>query len=173
MSITGLTASASILIAGASPQETAQDHDGWIQQASGACEAGDFWALFDAFARSSQVRRLYSAPRIEQRTRGTPSLPLATQPEGPDDFAIGMVDYTYADAGSIRRWEAGETETFVRLKIEPRRLKDGAMRVDYQPGEFLDDEEGDGATFIRATGEPAAYVFSPFGRCWRLTQHLR
>ena len=84
-----------------------------------------------------------------------------------------MVDYTYADAGSIRRWEAGETETFVRLKIEPRRLKDGAMRVDYQPGEFLDDEEGDGATFIRATGEPAAYVFSPFGRCWRLTQHLR
>lgn len=173
MSITALTAAASILMAGAPPQDTAQNHDGWIHQASGACDSGDFWALFEAFTRSSEVRRLYSAPRIEQLTRGTPSLPLATLPEGPDDFAIGMVDYTYADAASIRRWEAGQTEAFVRLKVEFRRLKNGAMRVDYQSGEFLDDEEGDGATFVQATGEPAAYVFSPFRRCWRLTQHLR
>lgn len=178
MSISILVAAASVLLANpaasyVSAPSVVQKSDSWVEQARSACRNGDFSTLFEAFVHSSQVRHLYSAPRIEQLTRGTPGVPLSSRPEGPDDFQIGAVDYTYGDAASIRRWEADETQPFVRLNVEIHELSDGSVRVDFQPGEFIDDEEGDGATFVRATGEPAAYVFAKVNQCWRLTQHLR
>lgn len=166
-------ATAALLGAPALPNpQTVLPSDSWLTQADSACEARDFQGLFEAFIYSPEVRRKYSAPVLEQRTLDGRSVRNGPA-ETPDDFTIAGVDFNYGDAASIRRWEAGEAEWFVRLNVERLPQPDGSVRVEYQPGEFVEHDEGDGSDFVRATGPLAAYVFTPSERCWRLTQHLR
>jgi len=150
------------------------DPASWENQADQACRFGDFDLLFEAFVFSPEVRRRYSAPTIEQRRFAAPHTPLKGRAEQILDFAIGRVDYTYADPASIRRWEAGQAETFSTLEVQRRLQADGSMRVDYQPAVFrLEDEESEAMVLVRKTGAPAAYIFEPVDGCWRLKQHLR
>lgn len=151
----------------------AASHGSWLKQAAGACESRDFNSLFESFVRSAEVRRRYSAPQIELRTLADPRAPGTARPLSPDAFEIALIDYSYADAASVRRWEIDPARSFTLLSVEQKHLADGAVRIDYRPGLFRDDGEGDGRTLVRPTGAPAAYVFSRFGGCWRLTQHLR
>lgn len=163
------------LIAGAAfaaPQEV--DPASWEHQAAQACRSGDFDLLFEAFVYSPEVRRRYSAPILEQRRFSAPHAILEGRSERAQDFAIGRVDYTYADPASIRRWESGQASTFTTLEVTRRLQSDGAMRVDYQPAIFRpEDGESEAVVLVRKTGRPAAYVFEPADGCWRLKQHLR
>ncbi len=147
--------------------------DGWMEQATNACAAREFDSWFDAFVRSDAVRRRYSAPQIEQRSYASPHTLAAGRTERAEDFEISLVDYTYADRLSVERWQANPSNPFQPLDIDRQQRADGSVRVQYQPGIFRDDGEGDSLTLLRKTGRPAAYIFAPANGCWHLTQHLR
>lgn len=166
-----LTVSAAFMTADLAPHQEVED-DSWTQQAAAACQHGTFSDFFEAFVYSPVVRRQYSRPILEQLTlQGRPSNRASHQAS--EAFAISGVDYNFGETRSVERWQAGEIEQFTRLKVDQHTLADGSVRVDYQPGEFVEDEEGDGSEFVRATGPAAAYIFQKTSRCWRLTQQLR
>jgi hypothetical protein len=109
---------------------------------------------------------------MEERSFAAPSRPGTARPANPEAFEITTVDYTYADRASVLRWEKDKTP-FTELTISISDLPGGASRIEYRPGLFKDDGEGDGRTLIRHTGKPRAYVFNRVGDCWRLTQWLK
>lgn len=166
-----LTVSAALMAANPAPGQEV-DSESWTKQAAAACMHGTFSDFFEAFVYSPVVRRQYSSPILEQLTlQGRPS--HRTSHQASEAFAISGVDYNFGETRSVARWQAGEIERFTRLKVDHHTLADGSVRVDYQPGEFVEDEEGDGSEFVRATGPAAAYIFQKTSRCWRLTQQLR
>lgn len=139
---------------------------------AGACPGGDFQGFLTEFAASRDVRRRYTAPTVEERSFAAPSRPGIARRADPDRFDIAMFEYVYADEPSVRRWEKDRTP-IVELSLDWRQLPGGGWRVEYQPGIFRDDGEGDGRTLIRKTGKPRAYFFAPAGRCWKLVRQLR
>lgn len=140
--------------------------------AAGACRSGDFGEFLTRFIWSRDVRRRYTGPTVEERSFAAPSRPGIVRRADPDRFDITMVDYTYADAPSVQRWEKDGTP-FVSLWLDVRKRPGGGWRVQYQPAILHDDGEGDGKTLIGKTGKPRAYLFAPAGRCWKLVRQLR
>lgn len=143
-----------------------------LASAAGACRSGDFDSFLTEFIWSRDVRQRYTSPTIEERSFAAPLRPGIVRRADPDRFDIAKIDYSYADELSVRRWERDGTP-FVELSLDLRKLPGGGWHVQYQPGIFHDDGEGDGKTLIRKTGKPRAYIFAPVSGCWKLVRHLR
>ncbi len=143
-----------------------------LASAAGACRSGDFDSFLTEFIWSRDVRQRYTSPTIEERSFAAPSRPGIVRRADPDRFDIAKIDYSYADELSVRRWERDGTP-FVELSLDLRKLPGGGWHVQYQPGIFHDDGEGDGKTLIRKTGKPRAYIFAPVSGCWKLVRQLR
>jgi hypothetical protein len=142
------------------------------KNAPAACPSSEFDGFFEEFIRSSDVRRRYTGPTIEERSITAPERLGIVRPATPKHFDITFVDYTWADAASVQRWEKDSTP-FTKLSLDMKKLPNGNWRVKYQPAIFRDDGEGDSETLIRKIGKPRAYVFAPVGGCWKLVQWLK
>ncbi|MEN3748443.1 hypothetical protein TPR58_14805 [Sphingomonas sp. HF-S3] len=154
------------------PAQGAVTSDAHPANAQATCPGGDFESFLQAFISSADVRRKYTPATLEERSFAAPSRPGAARPVNPEAFEITMVDYSWADRASVVRWEKDQTP-FTELTISISDLPGGAGRIEYRPGLFKDEGEGDGRTLIRHTGKPRAYVFNRVGDCWRLAQWLK
>ena len=166
-----------VAVATASGAATERDSDvviprDYLRTAAAACRANDFDTFFNDFMWSADVRRRYTGATVEERSIAAPTRPGTVRPATPDRFDIELIDYTYADAASVQRWEKDKTP-FTELWLTRTKLPDGRRRVEYQPAILHDDGEGDGKTLIRKIGKPRAYVFAPVGGCWKLVQWLK
>lgn len=134
-----------------------------------------FQEFFEAFVRSPAVRRKYSASTIELRGVSQPGTALRTVPanEYIQSFDIGRVDWYYADAASVARWERNSADDYILLDVGFQEQPNGGFKVTYQKGVFADEGEGDSKALIRRYGPRAAYIFAPIGDCWQLIQHLK
>jgi hypothetical protein len=137
-----------------------------------ACPGSDFETFFEEFIRSNDVRRRHTGSTIEEGSIAEPKGPGKLHPAAPERFDVTLVDYTYADAASVQRWEKDRTP-FTELSLEMKELPSGSWRIEYQPAIFQDDGLGDSKTLIRKTGKARAYVFAPTGGCWKLVQWLK
>lgn len=140
--------------------------------AQGSCPGRDFDSFVQEFIASADVRKKYTPATIEERSFAAPSRTGTARPTNPEAFEITTVDYAWADRASVERWEKDQTP-FTEFSIDISELPGGAGRIEYRPGLFKDDGEGDGRTLIRHTGKPRAYVFNRVGDCWRLAQWLK
>jgi hypothetical protein len=142
-------------------------------EAAAVCPGSTFDVFFTKFIWSRDVRREHTGPTIEERSFASPSRPGIVRRADPDWFDIALINDTYADELSARRWQKSGTTPYVPLWLDVRKLPGGGWRVEYQPAMFHDDGKGGAKTLIRKTGKPRAYIFAPSGRCWKLVRQLR
>ncbi|MGO4728035.1 MULTISPECIES: hypothetical protein [unclassified Inquilinus] len=137
--------------------------------AAEACKAKDFTGFFGHFAQNPAVFAAHVGPKVEIRRLAAPHQLVATV-AGQDyrDFKIAMIDYSWVDADSAARVEAGKGESFEDLELTFSDLGKDSWRVGYTKAEFQGEHE-----LVRTYGQPGAYVFAFRDGCWRLTQDLR
>lgn len=146
-----------------------------LQLARDACRAKDFSLMFGYFAQNGGVRAAFTAPEIQIRSLARPGQVQRTV-KGAEyrDFKIAMIDYSFFDAESAERFDAGQSEALEPLKLDITEEPGGAYRVAYVKAEYRppgeDEEVGE---LIRTYGQPGAYLFEPRDGCWQLTQDLR
>ena len=100
----------------------------WEKQAETACNTYDFKGFFEAFLRSDKVRTKYSARQIDRVRDGT-SVPVAGSAY--NDFPLGMLDYSWVTAESVRRNEAGLPPPYEYVELEINIAGDRRARVDW------------------------------------------
>lgn len=139
-----------------------------------ACAQQDFHTFLQYYIGSAAVRQRYTAAQVEQRSFAQPQKAgRAIAAADMSLFRVGQLDWNYADAASLKQWEANPDQRYQLLDVTFTELPGGGRKVVYQPGVFHDDGEGDSMTLVRRTGKPAAYVFGWQNGCWQLTQDLR
>lgn len=146
-----------------------------LQLAKDACKTQEFSLMFGYFAQNEGVRAALTAPEVQIRSLARPGQVQRTV-KGAEyrDFKIAMIDYSFFDAESADRFDAGQSEALESLKLDITERPGGAYRVAYVKAEYgppgEDEEYGD---LIRTYGPPGAYLFEPRDGCWHLTQDFR
>lgn len=146
-----------------------------LQMAKDACRAKDFSQMFGYFAQNDGVRAALTAPEVQIRSLARPGQVQRTV-RGAEyrDFKIAMIDYSFFDAESADRFDAGQSEALEPLELDITEQPGGAYRVAYVKAEYgppgEDEEIGE---LIRTYGQPGAYLFEPRDGCWHLTQDFR
>jgi hypothetical protein len=146
-----------------------------LQLAKDACRAKDFSQMFGYFAQNDGVRAALTAPEVQIRSLTRPGQ-LQRTVRGAEyrDFKIAMIDYSFFDAESADRFDAGQSEALEALKLDITEEPGGAYRVAYVKAEYgppgEDEEYGE---LIRTYGQPGAYLFERREDCWQLTQDFR
>jgi len=142
----------------------------WEKQAQTACNTYDFKGVFEAFLRSDKVRTKYSARQIDRVRDGT-SVPVAGSAY--NDFPLGMLDYSWVTAESVRRNEAGLPPPYEYVELEINIAGDRRARVDWVRMGYKNgspDEGGEGDDRTGAYGKPGYLLFYPTDACWELVQ---
>jgi hypothetical protein len=146
-----------------------------LQLAKDACKTQDFSLMFGYFAQNQGVRAALTAPEVQIRSLTRPGQVQRTV-KGAEyrDFKIAMIDYSFFDAESAERFDAGQSEALESLKLDITEQPGGAYRVAYVKAEYgpsgEDEEYGE---LIRTYGRPGVYLFEPRDGCWHLTQDFR
>ncbi len=146
-----------------------------LQLAKDACKTQDFSLMFGYFAQNEGVRAALTAPEVQIRSLARPGqLQRMVKAAEYRDFKIAMIDYSFFDAESAERFDAGQSEALETLKLDITEQPGGAYRVAFVKAEYgppsEDEEYGD---LIRTYGQPGAYLFEPRDGCWHLTQDFR
>lgn len=146
-----------------------------LQLAKDACKTQEFSLMFGYFAQNEGVRAALTAPEVQIRSLARPGQ-VQRMVKGAEyrDFKIAMIDYSFFDAESADRFDAGQSDALETLKLDITEQPGGAYRVAYVKAEYgppsEDEEYGD---LIRTYGQPGAYLFEPRDGCWHLTQDFR
>jgi hypothetical protein len=146
-----------------------------LQLARDACKTQDFSLMFGFFAQNKGVRAALTAPEVQIRSLARPGQVQRTV-QGAEyrGFKIAMIDYSFFDAESADRFDAGQSEALESLKLDITEQPGGAYRVAYVKAEYgPPGEDKEYGELIRTYGQPGAYLFEPRDGCWHLTQDFR
>lgn len=133
--------------------------DGWLSQAEGACQSGEFGLFLEAFMSSEFIERRYLAPRIRIVT---PAKATSVPAHQYRPVPIRSLDYSYVlNDGSFAQ----------KVSAEFTALPDGGYRLDWRrtshdPSE--DADEVDQATGLY--GPPGWLIFERTATCWQLAE---
>ena len=137
----------------------------WEAQAKRACKSGEFEMFLEAFIRSENVQKQYTA-NIVKVTRSGKTRRIKRRDYGP--VPIEMMDYHFIVRGS-----ADVASGSVPLKVETQPYGKGGYRLDWIRATYNDLGEGDSLGEIISTEGPPGYlIFKKNYNCWELTNDL-
>ena len=137
----------------------------WEAQAKRACKSGEFEMFLEAFIRSENVQKQYTA-NIVKVTRSGKTRRIKRRDYGP--VPIEMMDYHFIVRGS-----ADVASGSVPLKVETQPYGKGGYRLDWIRATYNDLGEGDSLGEIISTEGPPGYlIFKKNYNCWELANDL-
>ena len=152
-----------------------------VEMAVGACRNRDFAAFFQAFAGSSAVRAIYTAPLIRFGEVEKSVTMKRQQYQERNHFPLATIDYFFVTAESAMLFDlkAQDPSSLRYIQVEINKSGDGRVRVDWLPGIFERDltpppedlQEGLG-DLVQETGSGGYLLFRPTTRCWELVEDI-
>ncbi len=137
----------------------------WEAQARGACKSGEFGMFLEAFVRSENVQKQYTA-EVVRVTRLGKTKRVKGRHYGP--IPLEMMDYHFIVRGS-----ADVASGSVPLKVETQPYGKGGVRLDWIAATYNDLGEGDSLGEIISTEGPPGYlIFNKNNNCWELTNDV-
>ena len=137
----------------------------WEAQAKGACKSGEFEMFLEAFIRSENVQKQYTA-NIVKVTRSGKTRRIKGRHYGP--VPIEMMEYHFIVRGS-----GDFAPASVPLKVETQPNGKGGYRLDWIRATYNDLGEGDSLGEIISTEGPPGYlIFKKNYNCWELANDL-
>ena len=137
----------------------------WEAQAKGACKSGEFEMFLEAFIRSENVQKQYTAD-IVKVTRSGKTKRIKGRHYGP--ISIEMMEYHFIVRGS----EDFAPES-VPLKVETQPYGKGGYRLDWIRATYNYLGEGDSlGELVSTEGAPGYLLFKKSHRCWQLTHDI-
>ena len=142
------------------------DYDlSWEAQAQRACKSEEFEMFLEAFVRSENVQKLYTAD-IVKVTRSGKTKQVKRGHYGP--IPIEMMEYHFIVRGS----EDFAPES-VPLKVETQPYGKGGYRLDWIRANYNYLGEGDSlGELVSTEGAPGYLLFKKSHRCWQLTHDI-
>mgnify|MGYP003430849543 CR=1 FL=1 len=142
----------------------------WENQAEAACKNYEFNSFFEAFLRSDKVRAKYSAGQVAKVRDGVSETVAGSAYR---DFPLGMLEYSWVTADSVRKNEAGLPPPYEYVELEINVAGDRRARVDWVRMGYKNgspDEGGEEDDRTGAYGKPGYLLFYPTDACWELVQ---
>ncbi len=138
----------------------------WEAQAKGACKSAEFEMFLEAFVRSENVQKLYTA-EVVKVTRLGKTKRVKGRDYGP--IPIEMMDYHFIVRGSADVFAPAS----IKVKVETQPYGKGGYRLDWIRATYDDLGEGDSPGEIISTEGPPGYlILEKNNNCWELTKDV-